>query len=194
MQKKIISLGLFLFISSSLISGTINQQEFGINIMSGTRYDDLRMCVASEAGAKGGPIADIMLLSKHKINNNSSLLFKLPIFRPILFAAAFQMLQFEPELAWLKHYSITNSLSFSYYPSIGLSLNYGPDYKSDLENRRDSFFSTGPFFAFFTGLSFGKNKNNTVGLKFFYIPLFSKNQGSGKVIGASLEYSYFFNN
>ncbi len=34
--------------------------------MGGGRYDDLRMCVGSPAGVKGGPIADIMFVTRYQ--------------------------------------------------------------------------------------------------------------------------------
>ena len=67
MKKSIIILSI-LFIN--IVFGQItkdSQKSYGIMFMGGGRYDDLRMCVGSAAGVKGGPIADIMLHDIRKI-------------------------------------------------------------------------------------------------------------------------------
>ena len=72
----------------------------GILFMAGGRYDNFRRCAATSAGTKGGPIADIMIVTKYKIDANHALTFDLPLFRPILFGLAFKMLQFEPQFTY----------------------------------------------------------------------------------------------
>mgnify|MGYP006309171021 CR=1 FL=1 len=67
---------------------------FGLTFIAGGRYDDLRMCVASPAGIKGGPIMDIFCNFTFLVKEDFNIAFKLSIMRPILFAAAFKMLQF----------------------------------------------------------------------------------------------------
>jgi hypothetical protein len=74
-----------------------SQARIGLKIRIGGRFDNVRMCVASPAGAKGGVAADISVFAEFPVNNNEALLhFDLPLMRPILFAFAFRMLQFEP--------------------------------------------------------------------------------------------------
>ena len=67
--------------------------------MAGGRYGDMRMCVGSGAGVKGGSIADVMLLFKQNIKPNVDLAFELSVMRPILFGVAFKLLQFEPQVS-----------------------------------------------------------------------------------------------
>ena len=52
----------------SLTADNHDNSNFGIKVMAGGRYDDMRMCVGSDAGVKGGPIADVMLLYKKQSN------------------------------------------------------------------------------------------------------------------------------
>ena len=84
------------FIISSLILLTLTPFTYGqtstekkithgILFMAGGRYDNFRRCAATSQGTKGGPIADIMFVSKYKIDNNHAITFNLPVFRPILF-------------------------------------------------------------------------------------------------------------
>ncbi|HMB01443.1 MAG TPA: hypothetical protein VKS21_10705, partial [Spirochaetota bacterium] len=75
------------------------EKYIGINFLFGGRYDNLRMCVGSPAGVKGGPIADIGLDIKVSLDNQHDLVINLPIMRPILFGAAFKMLQYEPSVS-----------------------------------------------------------------------------------------------
>jgi len=91
-MKKIIIILLF----ALTINADNPDISLGINFMLGARYDNLRMCVASPAGAKGGPVADIMFNTRIRLDEKNSVGFKLPVMRPILFAVAFKMVQFEP--------------------------------------------------------------------------------------------------
>ena len=70
-----------------------DQAIFGLKVQAGARYDDVRMCVASPAGAKGGPAMEISFFTEIGVFEKISVLVNVPIMRPILFAAAFKMLQ-----------------------------------------------------------------------------------------------------
>ena len=70
--------------------------NLGARLRAGGRYDDVRMCVASPAGVKGGPAADISFFFQVPLAARVSLDVDVPVMRPILFGAAFKMLQFEP--------------------------------------------------------------------------------------------------
>ena len=120
----------FLYVESSL-SAEAKDVSFGIHFMVGGRYDNIRMCVASPAGKKGGPIADIMFDTKFRVNDNLSIAFNLPVMRPILFAAAFKMLQFEPQFSFEFRKNIKDDKDLIIGPGLGASFHYGPDYKSD---------------------------------------------------------------
>lgn len=180
----------------SLVLGNLFSVErkntfLGIKVMAGGRYDDMRMCVGSAAGVKGGPIADVMLLSKKKLNPNVSLAFELPVMRPILFGIAFEMLQFEPQVSIEFYKQINNKSSLVLAPGLGISLHYGPDYRSDLDNRGKDFFAAGPIISGLIGYSFdGKNdKLKIFGIRMFYIPLYSgeSDLSPGQVFGGVLE-------
>ena len=103
---------------------------FGVRLRLGARHDDVRMCVATPAGVKGGFAADVSLFADLPIGDRASVDLNLPVVRPILFAAAFRMLQLEPEATLLFRGEASDGLDFVGGPSLGLSLHYGPDYNS----------------------------------------------------------------
>ncbi len=192
MKKYILILGVVL---ANMLFGQIetnSKTSYGLMFMGGGRYDDLRMCVGSAAGVKGGPIADIMFVTKYHKNANNTLSINIPVFRPILFGAAFKLLQFEPEVNW-EIYRTTKSGKRIYMgPGLGLSLHYGPDYESDLDNRGEDFFAIGPMLNYSVGLSFNEERTKNIGLKLFYIPLFGEDKNNGTVLGAAVQYYIIF--
>ena len=103
-----------------------SQNSYGILVMAGGRYDNYRMCVASPAGVKGGTMADIMFVARHRLNDYRSLTFNLPVMRPVLFGLAFQMLQFEPEMTLECNKLISERINLVTGPGIGISFHYGP--------------------------------------------------------------------
>jgi hypothetical protein len=116
--------------------------------------------------------------------------------RPILFGAAFKMLQFEPEIT--ADFTISSAQKKAVpviAPSIGASFHYGPDYKSDSDNRGPSFFAAGPIAGVHAGFGIkdktGKLKKYA-GIKPFFAILSSRNNGTGIVAGAALEYGMKF--
>ena len=175
----------------NLLADTQNNTVLGIKVMAGGRYDDVRMCVGSDAGVKGGPIADVMLLFKKNIKPNVDLAFELPVMRPILFGAAFKMLQFEPQVSVEFDKQINHKSSLILAPGAGISFHYGPDYKSDLDNRGKDFFAAGPIVSGLIGYSANSKNGKKIiaGIRFFYTPLFSSDSSfsSGQVFGAVLE-------
>ena len=113
--------------------------------------------------------------------------------RPILFAIAHDMLQFEPEAVFEMRKPINEKRDFIHGPGMGLSLHYGPDYKSDAENPSESFFAAGPIINYQAGLLFKTKVENSIALKAFYTPLFSSgNHDNGNVVGGVLQYSIYF--
>ena len=189
MKKSIL---LFTLLLLSLVFGQNDKPSYGMMFMGGGRYDDLRMCVGSSAGVKGGPIADIMFVTRYKKTSNKAVSLNIPVFRPILFGAAFKMLQFEPEINWETHRTINAGKNIFMGPGVGLSFQYGPDFESDLDNRSDDFFAIGPMLNYSVGMSFNEDHTRKLGVKLFYIPLFSKDNNNGTVIGASLQYYLLF--
>jgi len=192
MKKYSFFLGL-LFVN--MIFGQIEtngKTSYGLMFMGGGRYDDLRMCVGSPAGVKGGPVADVMFVTQFKRNDEKLVSLNIPVFRPILFGTAFKMLQFEPELNWENTKSMKNGKKLIHGPGFGLSFHYGPDYESDLDNRSEDFFAIGPMLNYSVGIALDNESRKKLALKAFYIPLFGENENNGTVIGASLQYYYLF--
>ncbi len=178
-----------------------NTSNFGVKIRVGGRFDDVRMCVASPAGSKGGPVADISFFMEFGVANNMVAHVDIPVFRPILFATSFKMLQFEPSVTF-KYRKITNgNVDFVVGPTLGILLHYGPDYKSESkgDNRTDSFFAMGPILGGYFGLEFkrpNKANNFELGISPYVTPLFGINDPSnhkGVVIGGLLDFSFSFN-
>lgn len=196
MRKTILALSILFSLIHPINGQESNQNKnsYGILLMAGGRYDNYRMCVASPAGVKGGSMADIMFITKHKLNDTLSLTFNLPVMRPILFGLAFKMIQFEPEFTLEYNKFISEKINLVTGPGIGISFHYGPDYTSDLDNLGESFFAMGPFLSWQTGIEFKKKSvvKSVAGLKAFYVPLFAKDRSSGTVLGGALLYTYYF--
>lgn len=199
MSMKIKNLLLMVIVTFSISLNVLSQESsttFGAKVMVGGRYDDVRMCVASDAGVKGGPIADIMFLTRFEKKSNFAYVLEIPVMRPILFAAAFNMLQFEPQITAEFSKALNNNKNLVLGPGIGVSLHYGPDYKSDFDNKGDSFFAVGPMVSLLFGVNYNKPENNrkVIGIRPFYIPLFSTDSRypSGNVIGGVLEAHFYF--
>jgi hypothetical protein len=166
----------------------------GIRISGGGRYDNVRKCIASSAGTKGGPAADVYLFAELELRPNLSLAFGLPVMRPILFAAAFEMLQLEPDVTLSFRLRAGEKTDFIVGPSLGISLHYGPDYTSESSGvgRGPSFFALGPSLGAYLGLDFKRQSrfNFQLGLRPYVTPLFAVSDPAshrGVVVGAMLE-------
>lgn len=168
----------------------------GIKFMAGGRYDNLRMCVGSDPGIKGGPVADIMFLGIHPIDKKNSIVINLPFFRPFLFGIKFKTIQFEPEITWEIKKDISETLYFVSGPSLGASFHYGPDYKSGQsgEKRTDEFFAAGPLASGFGGFGFkwSENTETVVGFRIFHVSLFSEKSDYGMIFGGAADISIRF--
>ncbi len=189
-------------------TGNSNAQEqsyadqviFGIKVQAGARYDDVRMCVASPPGAKGGMALEISFFTEIGVTEQISVLVNVPLMRPILFAAAFKMLQFEPEVALLFRHPQEGDVDIIVGPSLGIVLHYGPDYESGPsgEERGPSFWALGPRIGGYFGLDFkrpGKTFNFQLGVSPYVTPLFSvddPDNHDGFVAGGTLDGSFRF--
>jgi len=195
MKKTILFIGVLLGLSQIVYGQNSSESRFshGVLFMAGGRYDNLRRCAATPAGTKGGPIADIILVTKYKLNDNHALTFNLPLMRPVLFGLAFKMLQFEPEFTFEYNKAINEKINFITGPGLGVSFHYGPDYQSKLRDLNNSFFAIGPFISWQTGFAFKKEGRvrSSAGLKAFYVPLFAKDR-TGNVLGGALLYTIYF--
>ena len=169
------------------------ETKHGFQILAGGRYDNVRMCVASDAGVEGGMMLDIAYMFEKKREGKNSIGAKIPIMRPILFGASFGMVQFEPEF-FIKNYS-SKKESLYWMPGFGLSVHYGPDYKTDKEAiDPEKFWALGPIFSSAFGVVIGDNskREKSIAVRPFITPLFAKDGKSGVVAGGSLEFLMLF--
>jgi len=170
-----------LFFSSTVLAqaGAMSDNAliFGFKVSAGGRYDDIRMCVATPAGVKGGIAMDISFFTEIGLSDKMSLTVDIPVMRPILFAAAFKMLQFEPSVTLNFRKVSDGKVDFVAGPSLGVILHYGPDYNSEQsgEGRGSSFFAMGPRIGGYLGLDFkrpGEAFNFQLGISPYIAPLF----------------------
>lgn len=170
------------------------ERAFGFELMAGGRYDNMRMCVASPAGTNGGPVADIKLLMKFRMSLDWSMIVTIPVFRPILFGAAFKTLQYESDVAMEYKVKLTEKTDFVTGPGIGMSYNYGKGVE-----RADKFFSLGPMVSYYAAFDFKAPKTyaTRLGVQLFHVSLFKtvKNFSSddyGMVFGGALNFGMYF--
>jgi len=116
------------------------------------RYDNVRMCVGSSAGVPGGPIGEVYFDIRVPVSDSGAVVINVPLFRPIMFAAAFDMLQLEPTVMYEHNFGDGTGTQPVVGGGLGIILHHGPDYRSSQENRGESFFQLGPFSAALPGL------------------------------------------
>ena len=193
--------GVFLTLSADTAEPTFSadkERAFGFKIMGGGRYDDLRMCVGSPAGVKGGPVGDIKLFMKFRMSLDWSMTVTIPVFRPILFGAGFKMLQYESDVAMEYKIKMSPKTDFVTGPGIGLSYHYGPDYNSERsgDKRTDSFFALGPMISYYAAFDFKAPKHyaTRLGINLFHVSLFRADGlfDYGMVWGGALELGMYF--
>ena len=125
----------------------------------------------------------------------------IPIFRPILFGFAFEMLQFEPTVTLKYKKFLSEKAILKAGPLLGVSLHYGPDYKSDSEGlgRTDSFLAMGPIIGGYLGFEFrspNKKRSFEIGVTPYAEALFGINDPAnhkGYVFGGLLDFTINFN-
>ena len=189
----------------ALLEGAASAQSgppalvLGIRITAGGRFDNVRRCVASPVGTKGGPAADIQLFAEFGLGPDMSLTVNLPVMRPILFAAAFKILQLEPDVALTWRRRASDTVDWIVGPSLGVSIHYGPDYASEISGPAKGawFFAIGPTFGAYVGLDFKRDSafNFQMGLHPYITPLFGVSDPAshkGVVIGGMLEGQFRF--
>jgi len=190
MRKFLIAVSCVLLAAALAAADEKASPGFGFHVIAGGRYDDVRMCVGSPAGFKGGPIMDVYFDVVLPVSDSVSVVFNLPVMRPVLFGAAFKMLQFEPQMT-VEYTSGDSGLVFG--GGLGGVFHYGPDYKSSLDDRSPDFFAAGPLVSASVGKPIAAKKGYWMpGIKVFYSPLFSADVDFGQVLGASLELHYRF--
>jgi hypothetical protein len=180
---------------------TNDSMRFGLKIRVGGRYDDVRKCVASKTGTKGGIAADISAIADIPTGRGALVQIDLPVMRPILFAAAFDMLQFEPTVTLKFSDKSSNTVGWVAGPMLGVSLHYGPDYNSEAKGvgRTSSFFAMGPIIGGYAGLDFrrsgGEVRKFQLGISPYVIPLFGigdPKDHRGVVAGALVDGTFRF--
>jgi hypothetical protein len=187
---------LLLLLMSTVLTGALfgsatGETTFGFHALFGGRYDDMRMCVGSPPGVKGGPIGEVYLDIGFPAGDSASIVLNIPVFRPILFGAAFRMLQFEPQFTYERLIGPIDGGQWVLGAGLGAVFHYGPDYLSDPENRGEDFFAFGPLVSASAGLRFDTDRGAWMpGVKAFYAPIFSGDYGSGTVAGGGLEIHY----
>ena len=191
-SKRILSvMMLSIVITAPFFGAAPEKPTFGVHVLFGGRYDDVRMCVGSPSGVKGGPIGEVYFDVRFPAGEKSSLILNIPIFRPILFGAAFKMLQFEPQMTYERLLGSEDGSQWVIGGGLGAVFHYGPDYQSDPDNRGDDFFAVGPLLSASVGLRLdGRSGSWTPGIKAFYAPLYSADYGVGTVLGGGLEAHY----
>lgn len=192
MKRMTVAIIVLLAIVSSGVGADEKQGiSLGIRILAGGRYDNVRMCVGSPAGVPGGPIGEVYFDIRVPVSDAGTVVINVPLFRPIVFAAAFDMLQLEPVVMYEHSLSDEAGTHPVVGAGMGVVLHYGPDYHSSQDDPGDSFFSIGPLLNGFAGLTIGET-NFTAGLKGFFSPLISPDRPTGVVAGGGLEVNYRF--
>lgn len=202
MKKIIAFLIVFSIISSFFVlsadeditNSVDKERAFGFELMAGGRYDNMRMCVASPAGTNGGPVADIKLLMKFRMSLDWSMIVTIPVFRPVLFGAAFKTLQYESDVAMEYKVKLTEKTDFVTGPGIGMSYNYGKGVE-----REDKFFSLGPMVSYYAAFDFKAPKSYATrfGIQLFHVSLFKtvkdfSSDDYGMVFGGALNFGMYF--
>jgi hypothetical protein len=194
-MKKLILLLILIALHMVQISAEENKKvTLGLHLLGGGRYDDVRMCVGSDQGIKGGPIVEGYFDIRINAGEKGTLSINLPVLRPLLFGIAYQMLQLEPQITY--EYLIpskSEKLNMMIAGGLGAVFHYGPDYNSTPENSGESFFAAGPLISASAGIAIRSRSGVwTPALKIFYAPLFSPEYQTGHVLGGGLELYYSF--
>lgn len=174
---------------------------FGVKVRLGGRYDNVRMCVATDAGTPGGAAADVSVFGEFSVADDTTVHVDLPVFRPIMFAAAFNMLQFEPSVTLKFRPAKGDSVAFVAGPTLGVSLHYGPDYKSAQKDpgRGPSFFAMGPIVGGYFGVDFlrpNQTFNFELGITPYVTPMWAISDPEdhrGVVVGGLIDGLFRFN-
>lgn len=178
----------------SRAAGDEDPLVLGIMLSVGGRYDDVRMCVGSPPGVKGGPAMDVSFFADVPIDPDRHVIVNIPVVRPILFAFASRMLQFEPEVTLSFRRIQGDRAELWMGPTLGITFHYGPDYESARSgsDRGPSFFAVGPKFGGTFGVRFlrpGKTFDFQLALTPYVTTLYSLGQEQGRdgvVIGGNL--------
>ena len=142
--------------------------------------------------------ADISLFADFPLEHGTSVHVDLPVMRPVLFGLAFQMLQFEPTVALRFSDQSDKKIGWVAGPALGVSLHYGPDYKSGSsgDERTADFFAIGPIIGAYAGFDFRRPRekfNFQLAVSPYVTPLFGlqdPDNHKGIVIGGLVDASF----
>ena len=173
---------------------------FGVQGSFGGRYDNVRLCTATGPGTAGGPAGDIAAVGDFRLGHGMTLRARLPVLRPLLFALAFEMLQFEPDVALLWRFPLSTTAALMVGPLVGVTFHYGPDYQSDSSGagRGPSFFALGPKVGGTVAIDWPRPSSAfglQVGVSPYVAPLFGiddPDSHRGVVVGGSLDVGMMF--
>lgn len=191
MRIVLITVVALMAITAALPAQETRGVSFGIHLLAGGRYDNVRMCVGSPPGVPGGPIGELYFDVKIPVSERGAVAFNIPFFRPIMFGAAFKMLQLEPLVTYEHILGGETGTRPVVGGGAGIVFHYGPDYRSLPDDRGESFFSIGPILHGFAGLTIGES-NFTSGIRGFFAPLFTRDRPTGIVAGGGVEVHYGF--
>jgi hypothetical protein len=166
-----------------------NSFTIGLHGLGGARYDNVRMCVGSPSGVPGGPIGEFYVDLRFPSGKNKTFIVNLPLFRPVYFAFAFDMLQLEPQVTLEYYLGTGGGIRPVVAWGAGAVFHYGPDYNSSPEAPGSAFFAVGPLVSGSAGLALWDGRIIT-GAKIFYAPLFSPDRPVGTVAGGALEVQF----
>lgn len=173
--------------------------HLGLIVSGGGRFDNVRLCTATGDGTRGGPSGDVAATFDFTVGDSSLLRVTVPVMRPILFGAAFAMLQFEPEVSWLWRKALSAKMALLFGPTAGLIVHYGPDYKSAASGagRGPDFFAMGPKLGGTIALDWPRADRAfgmQLGLSPYVAPLFGIDDPAahrGVVVGGTLGFGVY---
>ncbi|MDY7028211.1 MAG: hypothetical protein SVR04_07950 [Spirochaetota bacterium] len=90
----------------------------------------------------GSPIGNVYFDIRVPVSESGTVVINVPLFRPIVFAAAFDMLQLEPTVTYEHSFGEEGGTQPVVGGGLGLILHYGPDYNSSQEDPGESFFQS----------------------------------------------------
>ena len=196
----LIAAGVVAIPASEAWAQTSDALILGVKLQAGGRWDRVRMCVATPPGAEGGPAFDISFFIEKGIAEETTFIVDVPVMRPILFGAAFDMLQLEPAVGFNFRGRLSDDIDWVGGPRLGVTLHYGPDYRSGLsgEDRLPSFFALGPRFGGYLGLDFLRPDevfNFQLGLHPYLSPLIAVDDpelDSVTVVDGALQFDWYW--
>ncbi len=170
--------------------------EFGVSFATGGRYDEVRSCVITPIGSYGGPAFEFgAFIFDYWTSRWFAIGAYIPVIRPIIFGAAFNTLQFIPEMTITVALPLYYKIDFLIVLGIGGSFHFGTGYDSKKTYISEKFFAGGPRFSLLIGPRFEINSIFAIsfGAKPYIECLFNSMDGrGGLVVGGELDFQCRF--